>query len=100
MEQLLNLIIGPATSWLAEHPRAMATIVVLLALKAAVSVFVDSLVSSRAQWDKTPLTDDTWYEKALTWSVRILAVLGKATAALAGFRPKPKAEIIVEPKKP
>jgi len=93
MDQFANLLIGPVADYLAAHPKLMAALVAFLVFNTAVKAFVDSLVSSRAQWDKTPLTDDNWYEKALTWAVRILGLTGKAAAYMAGFRPKSKAEI-------
>lgn len=75
-------------SYLTAHPKLMAAAVTVLIVHTAVKAMFDSLVSSRAQWDQTPLSDDTWYEKALTWSVRILALTGKVVAYIAGFRPK------------
>lgn len=89
MDQLIITILA----YITDHPKIGAALVLFLVVNTAVKAFVDSLVSSRAQWDKTPQTDDTWYEKALTWSSRILVILGKMTAYMAGFRPKSKAEI-------
>ena len=98
MDQIANFLIGPMAEYLNAHPKLMAGLVAVLVINLAVKAFVDSLVSSRAQWDKTPLSDDTWYEKALTWAVRITGLLGKAAAYTAGFRPKSKAEIKQDPK--
>ena len=60
---------------------------------------VDAIVSTRAEWDKTPNIDETWYEKTLTFLATAVKFLGKIAAQLSGFRPKPKAEIIIEEKK-
>lgn len=95
MEQVY-LIIG---NFLLEHPQLLAFLVAYLVAVKIVTVVVDALVSSRAEWDTTPLTDDNFFEKAVTFSVRIVGFLGKIAAALSGFRPKPKAEIIIEEKK-
>lgn len=74
------------SSYMSAHPKVLAAIVTVLVVHTALKAFVDSLVSSRAEWDKTPLEDNTPVEKALTWAVRILGVTGKAMAYLAGFR--------------
>jgi hypothetical protein len=94
--EFLNGLIDPFTNYLLAHPKLLALMVVVVVIHTAVKAFVDSLVSSRAQWDKTPDVDETPWEKALTIAVRVLAVTGKAVAYMAGFRPKSKAEIVVE----
>lgn len=94
----MDFITNFAYGFFTAHPKLAALLLLLVAIHTAVKAFVDALVSSRAQWDKTPATDDTWYEKTLTFLVRVLQVTGKAVAYMAGFRPKPKAEIIQENK--
>lgn len=44
-------------------------------------VVVKAIVGIRDAIDKTPATDDNWFEKAAT-------ILGKTIGYLAGFRPK------------
>lgn len=94
----MDTLIGLASGFFSDHPKLQAFLLAFIVVHTATKAFVDALVSSRAEWDKTPLTDDTWFEKALTWTVRILAMTGKVVAYLAGFRPKPKAEINQEKK--
>lgn len=98
MDQIIGTLTDFAYNFFVQHPKLASLILMLVVIHTAVKAFVDALVSSRAQWDKTPTTDDTWYEKALTVAVRTLAVTGKALAYLAGFRPKAKAEIQNETK--
>lgn len=98
MDFITDPILNFAYGLFMAHPKLAAFLLLFIALHTAIKAFVDALVSSRAQWDKTPTTDDNWYEKALTVAVRILAVTGKAVAYMAGFRPKPKAEINQENK--
>jgi hypothetical protein len=95
MEQIY-LMVG---NYLLSHPQLLAFIVAYLAAVKVITVVVDALVSSRAEWDKSPLTDDTWYEKAFTFVVRTVGFMGKIAAHLSGFRPKPKAETIIEAEK-
>lgn len=94
MEAISNYAYG----FFSSHPQLAALLLALVVIHTAVKAFVDALVSSRAQWDSTPNTDDTWYEKTLTAVVRVISVTGKAVAYIAGFRPKPKAEIVQENK--
>lgn len=84
MDQVTDLLVGFFT----QHPNFIIYMVVFITLNTIMKAVVDSLASSRAQWDKTPLTDDTWYEKALTWSVRVMAVIGKVALYLVGVRSK------------
>lgn len=92
----MDFLTGILTNFFATHPQVLAWVITLVAIHTLVKSFVDALVSSRAQWDATPTTDDNWYEKALTFVVRAVGVVGKVLAYLAGFRPKPKAETIIE----
>lgn len=92
----MDALIGWVLNYVNEHPNVMSILLIFIVVHTAVKAFFDSLVSSRAEWDKTPLTDDTWYEKTLTWGVRILGFTGKIVAYLAGFRPKSKVEIKTE----
>jgi len=85
-------------NFLLAHPQLLAVLVGYLVIVKVVAAVVDSLVSSRAEWDKTPLTDDNLFERALTIAVRVVGFLGKIAAQLSGFRPKPKAEIVLENK--
>lgn len=92
MDQIYSIV----GNFLLAHPQLIAFLVAYLVFVKVVTAVVDALVSSRAEWDATPQTDDTWYEKALTSLVRIAGILGKIAAYLSGFRPKPKAETLIE----
>lgn len=94
----MDVILNFVSNFFNSHPQIAALLLAIVVVHTAVKAFVDALVSSRAQWDATPASDDTWYEKMLTFLVRVLTVTGKAVAYIAGFRPKPKAEIIQEKK--
>ncbi len=94
----MDQIYAMVGDFLLAHPQLLAFLVAYLVAVKIVTVVVDALVSSRAEWDATPLTDDTWYEKAFTVIVRVVKFLGKIAFHLSGFRPKPKAEIIQENK--
>lgn len=95
MEQIY-VIVG---NFLLERPQLLAFLVAFLTAVKIITVVVDALVSSRAEWDKTPLTNDNWHERAFAVVVRGVQFLGKIAAALSGFRPKAKDEIIIEEKK-
>lgn len=84
----MDQIIGMLTNYLVAHPQILALMIMFIVVHTAVKAFVDSLVSSRADWDKTPMVDETWYEKALTIAGRVLTVTGKMAAYLVGFRSK------------
>lgn len=96
MESFINSIIGPLTEWLVAHPKVMAAVVAFLAVQKVISIVVDAVVSTRAKWDATPGVSETWYEKTLDVLVVVGSFIGKIVAQAAGFRAKPKAEIIVE----
>mgnify|MGYP001578599178 CR=1 FL=1 len=84
MDAITNLLV----SFFAAHPKLLIILVVFLAVHTVVKSVVDAIASSRLQWDKTPLVDETWYEKTLTIAMRIVKVAGKATVYLAGVRAK------------
>lgn len=90
MDQIIDSVSSFALNFFNAHPKLASALLLLLVVHTAVKAFVDSLVSSRAQWDESPTTDDTWYEKLLTGIVRILSVTGKAVAYIAGIRLKSK----------
>lgn len=84
MDQLSSF----ALNFFNSHPKLASLILLFVVVHTAIKAFVDALVSSRIEWDKTPDLDETWYEKALTAAARVLTVTGKALAYLAGFRAK------------
>ena len=73
---------------LAENPKIMAGLVVLVVFHTAMKAAVDSINAARNDWDKTPDKSETWYEKALDIVTRVLKASGSFVAYLAGFRKK------------
>lgn len=92
----MDQVYSMAGSFLLAHPKVLAFLVAYLVTVKVITAIFDALVSTRAEWDATPLTDDTWYERAFTAVAHVIKFLGKIAAQLSGFRPKPKAEIVQE----
>ena len=90
VDQIYNIV----GSFLLNHPKLMAALVAYLVVQKVIATVVDSLVSTRAEWDKTPESDDTWYERAFSFVAHVVKFSGRVAAQLSGFRPKPKAEIV------
>lgn len=67
-------IIGLLNDFATQHPWVGITIGIYL-------VVVKAVVGVRDAIDKTPATDDNWFEKLAT-------ILGKTIGYLVGFRPK------------
>ena len=74
------------TAWLQAHPKAMAVILVLVVAKVVLSMLVDALLTVRAEIDKTPETDDTAFEKFVTFMRLVGVFIGKLAANFAGFK--------------
>lgn len=84
----MDFITNFLVSFFSAHPKLFIIVVVFLAVHTAIKAVVDAIVSERPKWDKTPDKDETIWEKALTWAVRITGVAGKAAVYLAGVRAK------------
>lgn len=76
------------TTWLQNHPDAMVWMLIAVAAKAVLGAVVDALLTVRAELDKTPETDDTWFEKFVTFMRLLWVFVGKFAANFAGFKGK------------
>ncbi len=92
MDQIYSMV----GNFLLAHPKLLAVLVAYLVAQKIVTTVVDALVSTRAEWDATPGTDDNWYEKLFSFVVHAVKFSAKVAAQLSGFRPKPKAETLIE----
>lgn len=74
------------TEWFINHPKAMTLILILVAAKAILGAVVDALLTVRAEIDKTPDTDDTPFEKFVTFMRLTGVFISKFAANFAGFK--------------
>lgn len=78
----------PLVNWLSDHAWIGVLISVFLLVHTALKGFQDGLEKLRAEFDKTPETDDNAFEKFVTGFGKFMKLLGYVAKYAAGIRVK------------
>ena len=73
-----------------QHPNLMKYFIMLVVANMILKAVVDSLQAVREQVDKTPDTDDTQFEKFVTFTRLIGVFFSKMAGYFVGIRPNKK----------